>query len=179
MAQVLEGVDVRPVALNTDGAVEASNLGYPSKLISNWYQHTCRYDSCQARWSEFAVVDDDEADLTRRSNSVPIVHRHVYENKHWITTSITVQDIPMRKVLSEVLHKYQDLDMELENWSFQPPFMPLVHRWDALKNFQSTAKDGSLKSAASALLAFLSPIIASSVISLNQTKKTGKVRAFV
>jgi hypothetical protein len=172
---VLEGVDVTPLALNTDGATEALKLGYSSKLISNWYQHTCAYDSCQSRWSEFAVVDDDEADLTKRSNLVPIIHRHVYENKHWITTSITIQDAAMRKVLTEVLNKYQDLDMELENWTFAPPFMPLVHRWDILKKFQSTTMEDSLHRAASALLGFLSPIIASSVISLNATKKTGKV----
>jgi len=113
---------------------------------------------------------------TKRSTSIPIVHRHFYENKHWITTSITIQDAHMRKVLSEVLNKYQDLDMELENWTFEPPFMPLVHRWEVLKNFQSTTNEGPLKSAASALLAFLSPIIASSVFSHSQTKKTGKVR---
>ena len=95
---------------------------------------------------------------------------------HWITTSITIQDASMRQVLGEVLNKYQDLDMELENWSFQPPFMPLVHRWDMLKNFQSTTKNSALKSAASALLAFLSPVVASSVLSHNQTKKTGKVK---
>ncbi|KAG9234677.1 P-loop containing nucleoside triphosphate hydrolase protein [Amylocarpus encephaloides] len=111
----------------------------------------------------------------KRSNLVPIVHRHVYENKHWITTSITIQDAAMRKVLTEVLNKYQDLDMELENWTFIPPFMPLVHRWDILKNFQSATMEDSLRRAASALLAFLSPIIASSIISLNATKKTGKV----
>lgn len=105
---------------------------------------------------------------------VPIIHRHVYVNKHWITASITVMDLDMRKVLTEVLNKYQDLDMELENWTFEPPFMPLVHRWDVLKKLQRTTEDDSLKKASSALLAFLSPIIASSVLSLNQTKKSGK-----
>jgi hypothetical protein len=172
---VLAGADVTPLALNTDGAAEALKLGYPSKLISNWYHHTCSYDSCQSRWSEFAVVDDEEADLRKRSNLVPIIHRHVYKNKHWITTSITIQDPAMRKVLTEVLNKYQDLDMELENWTFSPPFMALVHRWDILKNFQSTTMENSLQRAASALLGFLSPIIASSVLSLDATMKTGKI----
>ena len=65
--------------------------------------------------------------------------------------------------------------MELEQWSFEPPFMPLVHRWDVLKKYHSTVTETALKNAATALLAFLSPIIASSVISLSQTKKTGKV----
>jgi len=63
VAQVLEGVEVKPLAMNTDGAAEALSLGYSSKLVSNWYQHTCQYNCCQSRWSEFAVVDDDEADL--------------------------------------------------------------------------------------------------------------------
>ncbi|KAH8597790.1 hypothetical protein B0O99DRAFT_592342 [Bisporella sp. PMI_857] len=173
--QVLDGVDITPLALNSNGADQAAKFGYSSNLISNWYQHKCQYQSCQSRWSEFAVVDEDEADLAKRSALVPIVHRHVYENKHWITTSITVHDVSMRKVLKEVLHKYQDLDMELEQWTIEPPFMPLVHRWDVLKEYQAKAEEGLLKNAASALLAFLSPIIASSVLSLAQTKKTGKV----
>jgi len=62
-AQILEGVDVMPLDLDADGAAEASILGYSSKLVSNWYHHTCVYESCQARWSEFAVIDDEEADL--------------------------------------------------------------------------------------------------------------------
>lgn len=174
-AQVLDGVDVTPLQKDSSGAAEASELGYNTKLISNWYKHACAYNSCQERWSEFAVVDDDEADLRKRSLEVPIVHRHVFKNKHWVTASITVQDPNMRKVLAEVLHKYQDLDLELLNWTFEPPFMPLVHRWDALKQYQREATDASLKNAASALLAFLTPIIASSVLSLAQTNKTGKV----
>ncbi|KAI0132615.1 hypothetical protein BJ170DRAFT_255061 [Xylariales sp. AK1849] len=174
-AQVLEGVDVAPLAQNSSGTDEASKLGYSTKLISNWYRHKCEYNSCQARWSEFAVVDDDEDDLRKRSSQVPIVHRHEYVNKHWVTASITFHDLAMRKVLAEVLHKYQDLDLELVNWTFQPPFMPLVHRWEILKHYQSKAQDIALKNAASAMLAFLTPIVASSVVSLAQTKKTGKV----
>ncbi|KAK6087597.1 ATPase [Seiridium cupressi] len=173
-AQVLEGVDVAPLAKNSSGTDEAPKLGYPTKLISNWYHHECQHNSCQARWSEFAVVDEDELDLKQRSLEIPIVHRHEYVNKHWVTASITVQDPAMRTVLADVLHKYQDLDLEVENWTFQPPFMPLVHRWETLKAYQLKADDSKLKNAASALLAFLTPILASSVLSLAQTLKTGK-----
>jgi hypothetical protein len=174
-AKVLEGVDVTALGKNSSGADEAAKLGYSTKLVSNWYHHQCEYNSCQARWSEFAVVDDDEEDLLVRSSLIPIVHRHKYVNKHWVTGSITVQDPAMRKVLAEVLHKYQDLDLELENWTFRPPFMPLVHRWDELKGYHKRTKDPALKNAASALLAFLTPIVASFVLSLAQTRETGKV----
>ncbi|KAM0810538.1 putative AAA+ ATPase domain-containing protein [Seiridium cardinale] len=175
LAQVLEGVDVAPLAKSSSGTDEAPKLGYSTKLISNWYHHKCQHNSCQARWSEFAVVDEDELDLKQRSLEIPIVHRHEYVNKHWVTASITVQDPAMRTVLADVLHKYQDLDLEVENWTFQPPFMPLVHRWETLKAYQLKADDSKLKNAASALLAFLTPILASSVLSLAQTLKTGKV----
>ncbi|KAK7433019.1 hypothetical protein QQZ08_000492 [Neonectria magnoliae] len=177
LVEVLRGViDIKPLALNSTGSDEASQLGYSSsKLISNWYQHKCQYNSCPARWSEFDNVDDDELNLNKRCSIVPIVHRHVYVNKHWITQSITVHDTAMRGVLGTVLAKYQDLDLELQNWTFEPPFMPLVHRWEALKEYHANATPGPARNASSALLAFLTPILASSVVSLARTKKTGKV----
>ncbi|RYP51901.1 hypothetical protein DL768_002869 [Monosporascus sp. mg162] len=171
--EILEGVEVVPLKKGSTGAAEAAKLGYQSKLISNWYHHRCR--TCPARWSEFDNVDDEAEDITARNSQVPIIHRHTYVNKHWITDSVTFQDPAMRDVLAEVLHKYQDLDMELENWTLQPPFMPLVHRWDMMKRYQANVAAGTLKNAASALLAFLTPLLASSVLSLAQTKKTGKV----
>ncbi|KAH8892780.1 P-loop containing nucleoside triphosphate hydrolase protein [Thozetella sp. PMI_491] len=172
---VLKGVNVAPLAEGSDGAAVASTFAYSTKLVSNWYQHRCAQNSCQTRWSEFAVIDDDEADLTKRSSVIPIIHRHIYRNKHWVTRSVTIQDPVMRKVLLEVLHKYQDLDPELENWTFEPPFMPLVHRWDVLKEYQAKAEPGPLKNAALVMLAFLTPIVASSVVSLALTRETGKV----
>lgn len=173
--KVLEGVDVTPLGKDSSGVEEAAGLGYSTKLISNWYRHTCKHNSCQARWSEFAVIDDDEEDLRLRASPIPIIHRHVYVNKHWVTDSITVQDPAMREVLTEVLRNYQDLDLELELWTFRPPFMPLVHRWDELKQYHKDAKDLNLKNAAAGLLAFLTPIVASFVLSLSQTRATGKV----
>lgn len=177
LTEVLKGVaGIEPLAMNSTGAEQASKFGYSiPRLISNWYKHECQYNSCPARWSEFDNVDDDEADLGSRCSIVPIVHRHVFVKKHWITQSITVHDHHMRDVLRMVLAKYQDLDLELENWTFEPPFMPLVHRWDLLKDFHAKATPGPAKNASSALLAFLTPILASSVVSLGQTKKTGKI----
>lgn len=174
-SEVLEGVEVTPLKQGITGAAEGATFGYQSKLISNWYEHKCQTRSCPDRWSEFDNVDDDGVDLKHRTSQIPIVHRHVYVKKHWVTDSVTFQDPAMRKVLAEVLRKYQDLDCELENWTFEPPFMPLVHRWDVLKKYHDTAETGELKNASSALLAFLTPILASSIISLAQTKKTGKV----
>ncbi|KAH8680953.1 hypothetical protein BX600DRAFT_445410 [Xylariales sp. PMI_506] len=174
-AQALEGVDVKPLAKDSNGADEAATLGYETKLVSNWFHHKCQYNSCPPRWTEFASAEDDEADLGERTSQIPIVHRHELVDKNWVTTGVTVQDKAMRSVLSEVLHNYQDLDLELENWSFQPPFMPIVHRWNDLKAYLVNTEDITLKNAASGLIAFLTPVVSASVVSLAQTKTAGKI----
>lgn len=176
MTKVLAGTaGVKALPKNSNGESQAAQLGYPSKLVSRWYHHECEYDSCPERWAEFDNVDDEKADLVARTAKVPIIHRHHYQNKHWVTQSVTIQDPAMRDVLRVVLAKYQDLDLDLINWTFQPPFMPLVHRWEELKSHYVNLDQGAQKNAAAALLAFITPIVASSVLSLAQTKMTGKV----
>jgi hypothetical protein len=81
----------------------------------------------------------------------------------------------MRQVLTQALEGYQDLDLELQNWEFLPPFRPLVHRWDQLKTLETEYPPGPLREAAEALTAFLTPILASSLASLAQTQRTGKL----
>ncbi|KAH7035535.1 uncharacterized protein B0I36DRAFT_382223 [Microdochium trichocladiopsis] len=176
MDEILKGVvGITPLALTSTGATEASQFGYSSKLVSKWYRHRCEYNSCPERWAEHDNVDAEEEHLTKETEHVPIIHRHEFVNKHWVTKSITVQDANMRTVLDKVLAKYQDLDLEVENYTFNPPMMPLVHRWEELKAYHACATPGPLKSAASAFIAFLAPLIASSVVSLAQTKRSGKV----
>ncbi|KAH7127593.1 P-loop containing nucleoside triphosphate hydrolase protein [Dactylonectria macrodidyma] len=174
--KVLNGAPgIKPLRKNSKGEVQAVQLGYSSKLVSKWYHHECEYNSCPERWAEFDNVDDEETDLRARTSAIPIIHRHHYVNKHWVTQSITIQDSAMRDVLRVVLAKYQDLDLDLASWTFAPPFMPLVHRWEDLKTHFSALPAGPQKNAAIALIAFLAPIVASSVLSLAQTKHTGKV----
>ncbi|CAJ2512271.1 Uu.00g052860.m01.CDS01 [Anthostomella pinea] len=63
--------------------------------------------------------------------------------------------------------------MALEEWTFTPPFRALVHRWEVLKEYHENAKVPALKNAASVLLAFLTPIVAPSVLAHAQTHKAG------
>ncbi|KAI0453612.1 P-loop containing nucleoside triphosphate hydrolase protein [Xylaria acuta] len=157
------------------GEKEASSPEPTSKLVSNWYKHVCDYASCPSRWSEFKHVDDDYEALVARTASVPIIHRFSDNQGKWVTESITVQDVSMRKVLKEALKDYQNLDLHVEDYTFTPPFMPLCHRWETLKNFRQKAKEPVLKHAASELLDFLTPIVASSVASIAHTRETGKI----
>ncbi|OCL09532.1 P-loop containing nucleoside triphosphate hydrolase protein [Glonium stellatum] len=144
-------------------------------MVRKLYRHDCIYGSCQSRWSEFGVIDEEQEDLTKKIVQIPIVHRHTFDEKHWITSSFTIQSGAIKNLLTKALEKYQDLDMELENWMFEPPYRPIVHRWDRLKELQANATDPTSKQAADTLMEFLAPILASSVDALSQTRRTGKV----
>lgn len=81
----------------------------------------------------------------------------------------------MRSHLRVALAKYQDFDLELKNWTFTAPYSPIVHRWDRLNILRDEATDPKSQRALEQLLTFLRPILAPSIDSLVQTKKTGKV----
>ncbi|KAI1125324.1 P-loop containing nucleoside triphosphate hydrolase protein [Nemania abortiva] len=148
-----------------------------STFVSNFYQHTCDFNSCPARWSEYKTADDEKKALVERTGSVPIIecNRYSSSRKKWVTASITVQDASMRKVLDEVLKDYQDLDLDIEGYKFYPPFMSLCHRWETLTRFRDEAEDPVLKQAASVLFDFWTPKVASSAAALARTLETGKI----
>ncbi|KAF4630774.1 hypothetical protein G7Y89_g7370 [Cudoniella acicularis] len=160
---------------NIDNEVKDTTAKPVSKVntVKKLYRHDCRY--CEDRWSEFAVIDDEEEDLISRIAEIPIIHRHLYKNKAWITSSFTIQCTSMKNLLLSALDKYQDLDMELENWTFNPPYRPIVHRWGRLNELHANTMDPINKQAAITLMEFLAPILASSVDALAQTRRTGKV----
>jgi hypothetical protein len=142
-------------------------------MVGMLYRHDCRY--CGSRWSEFANLDEEHAHLGKKIAHIPIIHRHTYEDKHWVTSSFTIHNDAMKDILSRALDKYQDLDMELENWMFRPPYRPIVHRWDRLKELQANTTNTLSKQVADTLMKFLEPILATSVDALSQTRRTGKI----
>ncbi|KAF5251704.1 hypothetical protein FANTH_3314 [Fusarium anthophilum] len=139
------------------------------------YKHRCRYESCPQRWSRFPTNEADQNDIEQTTLKDPIVHRHIFNDLTWQTESFTIQSSGMRAVISTVLDKYQDLDLDVEKWTFKPPFMPLVHRWDRLLSLCKSKDEGHEPEAAAKLLEFLTPILAPKVDALVKTRETGNV----
>ncbi|PHH93223.1 hypothetical protein CDD83_10161 [Cordyceps sp. RAO-2017] len=166
-----------PAAVNNESTnCESSQTpatGVLSSIASNVFRHDCT--DCPSRWSRFNAVDEENKTLMEQMAEVPIVHRHVYSNKSWVTESFTVNSPPMRQVLAKVLDKYQDLDLACVKWTFHPPYMPIVHRWDELRDFHKTATDEAQLKACRDLVDFLGPIVGPSVDALDQTRRTGNV----
>lgn len=86
----------------------------------------------------------------------------------------------MRQVLAHVFEADQELDLLPTDWTFRPPFRPLVHRWGPLKDLHAEIRDHEdttleMKQATDALVSFLDPILAPAVRALSQTRDTGKI----
>lgn len=81
----------------------------------------------------------------------------------------------MRRHLKVALANYHGFDLELKGWTFQQPFSPIVHRWDRLNALCEETEDHQSKQALEQLMGFLRPVLAPSIDSLVQTRKTGKV----
>ncbi|KAI5926702.1 P-loop containing nucleoside triphosphate hydrolase protein [Camillea tinctor] len=174
--QLLKGLDIMPMEKDSTGAEEASKFGYSTQLVINWYRHQCPDCGGQERWSEYAHQVQEQESLSTRNSRIPIIHRFIQLRKAWVTDSITIQDKSMQEVIRDVLRGYQDFDPELVDWTFKPPFMQLVHRWDEIKEYQVQAQDTGMKNAASALLSFLAPILAEHIVSRTQTENTRKIQ---
>jgi hypothetical protein len=152
-------------------AVSKSAMSAVTKL----YSHDCARDSCSSRWSKFADFDEEQDDLKASIIGDPIIHRHIFRDRKWITDSFTIQCPAMRAHFRVALAKYQDFDLELENWTFTPPYKPIVHRWDHLNTLCDGTTEHSSKQAIDRLMEFLRPILAPSVDALVRTKLTGKI----
>ncbi|KAM5353409.1 hypothetical protein ACJ41O_000059 [Fusarium nematophilum] len=141
------------------------------------YLHTCRFDSCPERWSKFPNHKEDQVHLDETTAADPIIHRHTFSDNEWNTESFTIQSPAMRALVRTALADYQDLDPELEKWTFRPPFMPIVHRWDRLRGLceGSTGSGSPTTEASTQLMEFLRPIVAAEVEALARTRETGNV----
>lgn len=85
----------------------------------------------------------------------------------------------MRQVLTDLFKDYQGLDLNLQGWTFEKPFEPLVHRWGQLTNPPDVKDDEDAplewKQAVDALVTFLEPILAPYVRALAKARDTGKI----
>ncbi|KAL7757054.1 hypothetical protein ACKLNR_014047 [Fusarium oxysporum f. sp. zingiberi] len=144
-------------------------------LTTKLYQHECPAQCCPERWSRFPNHKEDQNALEESISNDPIIHRHTFSDNEWNTESFTIQSPAMRTLLETALANYQDLDLELEKWTFRPPFMPIVHRWDRLRSFGEVKADFPAPEAFAQLMEFLHPILAPQIDALAKTRETGSV----
>ncbi|KAH8660102.1 P-loop containing nucleoside triphosphate hydrolase protein [Xylariales sp. PMI_506] len=138
------------------------------------YMHKCL--DCGSRWSRYANIEEEETTLIDAVAGKPIVHRLEMRKGKWTTKSFTINDVAMRSVLSKALAEYQSGNCkELYDWTFRPPFKPLVHRWGFVKSICEESAAENSKST-SDLISFLEPELETSIKILKRTHEDGKVK---
>lgn len=153
-------------------------------MIQSVYRHDCVYhDGCPQRWSKFGLHQEEQDELEAEIANVPIVHRQTYisEEKEWDTHSFTINDPHMRELLASALQDYfPDPDtLNLQNWTFEPSYEPIVHRWDKLqtlhKEIKETSDDQDKIKSVDALIEFIEPLIKPCIEALAKTRDTGRI----
>jgi len=100
-------------------------------------------------------------------------------------SQFTILSPDMRRVLSTALDRYPGLDLVLAEWTFESPYVPLVHRWDQIQKLSSSPLasthmgDGENNSAetgaAAQLAAFLEPLLSKAISSAAQARHSGMI----
>ncbi|KAI0541055.1 P-loop containing nucleoside triphosphate hydrolase protein [Xylaria digitata] len=115
-------------------------------------------------------------DLAPVEATLPTADFHrwiVYDDNKCVTTKIFIQNSSMGTVLRKVLPY---LGTHIENYSFEPPYAPLCHGWEALKNFALRTGEPDLKHAAKSLLNYLKSDVRPFIASMEEIRRTGQVR---
>ncbi|KAI0147041.1 P-loop containing nucleoside triphosphate hydrolase protein [Xylariaceae sp. FL1272] len=159
-------------ASSVDGSLVLQSLGREAYngVVCNLYHHLCLAGSCPPRWSEHAQLELEQKELLDRTTDSPLIHRWQKNGKRWVSQCFSVQDPSMRTVLDEVLKDY-----DLLTYSYDTPYKPLCHRWEALAKYHDEVQSSELKSAASDLRKFLSPVLRSTLDSMKRLRETGKI----
>ncbi|KAK0711900.1 P-loop containing nucleoside triphosphate hydrolase protein [Lasiosphaeris hirsuta] len=153
--------------------------------VQKLFKHECEAGSCADLWSVFSDLSEEQKDVDEKVRNQPIVHRHYFDSKKWRTVNFTINSPDMRALMAKALEDYQDLDLELERWTFCPPFMPIVHRWGRFQELHREVSDASpdspdspgaaKKEAVDDLMDFLTPLLAPSVDALGDTRLSGLI----
>ncbi|KAI1332160.1 P-loop containing nucleoside triphosphate hydrolase protein [Xylariaceae sp. FL0255] len=146
-----------------------------SNDVSNWYRYDCPSGPAlhPSWWSEGRDDEEELQLLEKRTATKQIIHRMFWKNKEWNTYCVTIQDPAMREVLDEVLDVK---DLDLIEYTFYEPYAHVCHKWKDLQVFHNETTTVRLKTAATALLNILQPLVAPSLQSIAEIRETGKVQ---
>ncbi|KAK0667893.1 P-loop containing nucleoside triphosphate hydrolase protein [Cercophora samala] len=190
--QVFEDDVIRPSSPSSGSHKDSTPETPPeldnSVVVQKLYEIECCCGRCASRLSKHVDVDQERTALEAEVSNIPIIQRHPGPDEH-VTSSITINCPLMRDILTKALENYyQDPDtLTAENWTFNASFKPLVHRWKKIneihESIQALAGDGhdadevaARKKASNNLIAFLTPLLESSITTFDETLATGRIR---
>ncbi|KAK7923606.1 hypothetical protein PG985_007677 [Apiospora marii] len=126
-------------------------------------------------WSEYPNPDQASAALEQDVATYNIIHRKKLDiNGAWSSQTITIRGRPL-KTLGVVLEGYPDIDATKESLTLEKPFKPILHRWEALRQYHDTVQDDEGREDASILINVFDGAMAASGKIMAKLYKTGTI----
>ncbi|KAK4454470.1 P-loop containing nucleoside triphosphate hydrolase [Podospora aff. communis PSN243] len=159
----------------------------PDKSIGKYYEHDCHggHNCNHSHFSEFpSRRTANKAFEERIKDQHAIIQRFKKDGDIWETSKFTVRSTDMQEILSEAMSGYPDWRSNSHSWTFEPPYTPLVHRWDRILGINkqlasevSDKTDDTCKKAKAAaeLVEFLKPLLSPSIGSIAEARDTKQI----
>ncbi|KAK6863523.1 hypothetical protein PG995_000051 [Apiospora arundinis] len=143
---------------------------YPQ--VKNLHQYV---DHKQERWSELTSHKQESEDLDKRMAQHSIVHRWKQgKTLDWISYSISLRGEAL-KTLAVVLEGYPGIDTSVEEFVLHKPYKPVLHRWEAFKEFRDTVEDPKHRENATVFISVFDDAMSASGDVITTLNKTGRI----
>jgi hypothetical protein len=135
---------------------------------------------CCTIWEDELPYPDDSAKVRKANKereTYSIVRRRTRHSAkvQWKTHSIDINSPIIRSKLEVVFSDYLSVDVSATNLSFQPPFVPFVHKWEALNKFEQAEEDAMVKKHLKLLIDLLEQEVRESFEVLARVNKSGYI----
>ncbi|KAL1798795.1 hypothetical protein ACET3X_002832 [Alternaria dauci] len=122
-----------------------------------------------------ATGDKLRTKKTREAFAVNVYHRFNEKTDEWLIHEVRINSELLHTALEKILEGYPGLTQH-EMKSFSPPFLPFIHRWEAMLGYKERLDAGSeTKRHLQLLQEVLEPLLKESFEKIQDARKTGHV----
>lgn len=122
-----------------------------------------------------ATGDKLRTKKTREAFAVNVYHRFNEKTDEWLIHEVRINSELLHTALEKILEGYPGLTQH-EMKSFSPPFLPFIHRWQAMVSYKDHLDpDSETKRHLQLLQEVLEPLLKESFEKIEDVKKTGHV----
>jgi hypothetical protein len=122
-----------------------------------------------------ATGDKLRTKKTREASAMNVYHRFDEKTDEWSIHEVRINSELLYTALEKILEGYPGLTQH-EMKSFSPPFLPFIHRWEAMLSYENHLDlDSETKRHLQLLREVLEPLLKDSFEKIEDVKKTGHV----
>ena len=135
---------------------------------------------CCTIWEDELPGPDNSAKIRKADkerDTYAVVRRRIRHSAkmEWKTHSVDINSPMIRSKLEAIFADYLSVDISATDLSFQPPFVPFIHKWEDLNKIGQSETDAAIKQHLKLLIELLEPEVKESFEVLARVNKTGYI----